>query len=173
MYGSKSSRSGVYGESSHSKHSTYCRLSSRFRSRAGRNFAKSFVARASIHTWLPSADARVSLDAQLGRNAALLLPVAPCDADQAGVVGVVLERLFDGAQALEQSADLVVDELLVYDAADRREGFRTSGMAAGRHRHLLIPREHEERAGEVGDLGEALPERTKVGVHRGGLYRRR
>ena len=36
------------------------------------------------------------LDAELGRDAALLLPVAPGDADEAGVVRVVLERLFDG-----------------------------------------------------------------------------
>ena len=113
------------------------------------------------------------LDAELGRNAALLLPVAPGDADQAGVVGVVLERLLERAQALEQAPDLVVDELLVDDAAQRRERLGTRRMAAGRHRDLLIPGEHAYRAGEIGDLGEALSERTKVGVHRGGLYRRR
>ena len=98
---------------------------------AGRNFAKSFVARASIQTWLPSAAGARQLDAELGRNAALLLPVAARDADQARVVGVVVERLLERAQALEQAADLVVDELLVRDAAQRRERLGARRMAAG------------------------------------------
>ncbi len=113
------------------------------------------------------------LDPQLGRHAALLLPVAARDADQARVVGVVVERLFQRTQPLEQASHLVVDELLVDDTAQRRERLGAGRMAAGRHRDLLIPGQDVSRSGEIGDLGEALPERTKVGVHRGGLYRRR
>ena len=112
------------------------------------------------------------LDAEVGRNAALLLPVAPGDADEASVVRVVLERLFDGAESLEETPDLVVDELLVDDATQRRERFGARRMAAGRHRDLLIPGEDASRSGEIGDLGEALSERAKVGVHLEGLYRR-
>ena len=112
------------------------------------------------------------LDAELGRNAPLLLPVAPGDADEAGVVRVVLERLFDGPEALEEMPDLVVDELLVDDAAECRERLGAGWMAAGRHRDLLIPGQDVSRSGEIGDLGEALSERTKVRIHRGGLYRR-
>ena len=40
-------------------------------------------------------------------------------------------------------------------------------MATLRHRHLLIPGEHASRTGEIGDLGKALSERAKVGVHLG------
>ncbi len=70
------------------------------------------------------------LDAELGRNAALLLPVTPRDADETGVVGVVLQRLLDGTEALEETPDLVVDELLVDDAAQRRERLGARRMAA-------------------------------------------
>ena len=46
------------------------------------------------------------LGAELGWNAALLLPVATRDADEARVVGVVVERLLEWLQSLEQAADL-------------------------------------------------------------------
>ena len=61
------------------------------------------------------------LGAELGGHAPLLLPVAARDADEARVVRVVLERLLEWAQALEQRADLGVDEPLVGDAPERRE----------------------------------------------------
>ena len=117
----------MYGESSHSKQSTYFRLSSRLRWSAGGNFAKSLVARASIQTWLPSAAAR-QLDAELRRNAALLLPVAARHANEAGVVGVVVERLLERTQALEEAAELLVHEPLVHDLAQRRQLVGTGGM---------------------------------------------
>ncbi len=110
---------------------------------------------------------------ELRRDAPLLLPVAPRDADEARVVGVVVERLLERAQPVEQASDLVVREALVDDAAERRERLRPGGVPADGHRHLLIPREHHPRARKIRDLGEALPERAKVGVHLGGLYRRR
>ena len=55
----------------------------------GRNFAKSFVARASIQTWLPSAAARISSARSSVGTRRCLLPVAARDADQARVVGLV------------------------------------------------------------------------------------
>ena len=45
----------MYGLSDHSKHSTYRRLSSTFRSRYGRKEAKSLVRRASTQAWWPRA----------------------------------------------------------------------------------------------------------------------
>ena len=113
------------------------------------------------------------LGAELGGNAALLLPVAARDADEARIVGVVVERLLEWLQSLEQASDLRVGESLVRDPADRRECFGPSRVTAGRHRHLLIPAEHASRTREIRDLGEALTERAKVRVHLGGLYRRR
>ena len=47
--GSKSSSSTSYGWSAGGKKLTYCRLSAITRSRWGRNAAKSFLARASLH----------------------------------------------------------------------------------------------------------------------------
>ena len=113
------------------------------------------------------------LHAELGRDPALLLPVASRHADQRRVVGVVLQRLLERTQSIEEAADLVVHHLLVRNAAERRERLGPGGMAARRHGDLLIPGEHACRARDVGDLGESLSERTKVGVHREGLYRRR
>ncbi len=110
---------------------------------------------------------------QLGRNATLLLPVAPRDADEAGVVGVVLEGLLERPETFEQVADLGVREPLVRDPAEGRHRLGASRMPAGRHRHLLIPCQHADRTGEIRDLGEALPERAKLRVHLGGLYPRR
>jgi hypothetical protein len=103
----------------------------------------------------------------------LLFPIPAGDPDEAGVVRVVLERLFERADAFEECADLVVDELLVHDAAQCGERLRASRVTAGRHRDLLIPGEDACCASEIGDLDEALSERAKVGVHREGLYRRR
>ena len=82
---------------------------------------------------------------QLGRDPALLLPVAARDADQARVVRVVVERLLERSEPFEQIADLGVDELLVRDASDGRHRLGTRGMAAGRHHDLLIPAEHADR----------------------------
>ena len=113
------------------------------------------------------------LHAELGGNPALFFPVASRHADQRGIVGVVVERLRERRHALEEESDLRVDELLVRDPAERRERLGSGGVTARRHRHLLIPEEDACRAGDVGDLGESLPERTKVRVHREGLYRRR
>ena len=97
-----------------------------------RRTSKSLVARGSIQTWLPSAAAR-QLDAELRRNAALLLPVAARHPDEAGVVGVVVERLLERTEALEDAAELLVHEPLVHDLAQRRQLVGTCGIAA-RHR---------------------------------------
>ena len=107
---------------------------------------------------------------QLGRDPALLLPVAAGDADQARVVRVVVERLLERLQPVEETADLRVDELLVRDSSDRGHRLGTSGMAAGRHHDLLVPGEHANRLAQIGDLGKALLERAKVRVHLFGLY---
>ena len=69
------------------------------------------------------------VDAEVGRHAALLLPVAAGDPDEARVVGVVVERVLERSQPFEQSTDLGVDELLVRDPAERRERFGAGWMA--------------------------------------------
>ena len=61
------------------------------------------------------------LDLELGGHAPRLLPVASRDPDQAGVVGVVRERLLVRAQLLQQAPDVVRDERLVDDATECRE----------------------------------------------------
>ena len=106
------------------------------------------------------------LGAELGRHLPVLLPVVTRDADQAGVVGVGIERLLERSELLEQRADLVVGELLVRDAAERRERLGARRVPAGRHRDPLVPAEHAHRPMEVGDLGEPLAERAEVRVPR-------
>ncbi len=105
------------------------------------------------------------LGPQFGGNTPLLLPVAARHADKAGLVGVVVERLFERLQALEQEAGLGVDEPLVRDPANRRHRLGTSGMATGWHRDLLVPCEHADGSPEVGDLGQSLLQRAQVRVH--------
>ena len=131
------------------------------------------VGRAGLDPDLVSERARTrQLDAELRRDAPLLLPVATRHADQARVVGVVVERLLERAQALEQAADLVVDEPLVHDPLSVASwSARADGLP--RASSPSDPTPAQTRPGEIGDLGESFPERAKVGVHRGGLYRRR
>ena len=77
------------------------------------------------------------------------------------------------SQPVEQAAEVVIGEALVDDPAERCERFRSGRVPAGRHHDLLVPGEDASCASEIGDLGEALPERAKVGVHRRRLYLRR
>ena len=125
-------------------------------------------ARASTQIALPERRRAQHLGAQLGGHAPRLLPVAARDADQARVVGVVLERLLVRPQLLEQRADLVVDEPLVRDPAERRERL---GAGRGCRRGGIVTRwsqrEDASAPSQVGDLGEALAERAQVRIHRG------
>jgi hypothetical protein len=94
------------------------------------------------------------LGRELRRHAAGLLPVAARGADQRGLVGVVVEALLVLAQALEQHADLVRDELPVRDPVERRKLLAADGAAARRHHHRLVPEEQLQRAAEIVDLGQ-------------------
>jgi hypothetical protein len=98
---------------------------------------------------VPERGAADQLGAQLGRDAALLLPVAARHADEARVVRVVLERLLERAQPLEQAPHLVVDEALVGQATQRRHRLGASGMTSRRHRDLLVPAQDVQRPSEV------------------------
>ena len=62
--------------------------------------------------------------AQLGRDTQLLVAVAPGDADQARLVGVVVERLLVRPELLEQVAQLVGDHPLVDQLRDGPELLR-------------------------------------------------
>ena len=107
-----------------------CRASGR--ARAGRPSSRPAPApRPGVHPF--RADLR-HLAAQLRRDQPRLLPVAPRDRDQAGVVGVRLEALLE-AHLLQQLTDLVADEELVLEPADRRERLRAQLAAVARHHH--------------------------------------
>jgi hypothetical protein len=95
---------------------------------------------------------------ELRRDAPRLLPVAPGDADQAGVVGVVRERFLEWRQPFQQPSRLVVDEALVHDPAERGERLRACRRSTGRHHRALVPAQHAERSLQVVDLGETLPQ---------------
>ena len=111
------------------------------------------------------------LGTQVGRNTTRLLPVAADDTDQAGLVRVVLQRLLEWRELLEESADLVGGERLVRDPPDRGQLLGADGAAARRHLHLLIPAEQRRRAIEILDLGDALLQ-FRHGLHRREPYRR-
>ena len=89
------------------------------------------------------------LDAQLGGNAAGLLPVTARDADQARIVGVVRQRFLERSQPLEQAADLGIGEAVVDDASEGRERLGARLGSERRHRDALLPAEHPCGAAEV------------------------
>jgi hypothetical protein len=107
---------------------------------------------------------------KLGGHAACLLPVAPRDADEAGVIGVVVELGLERRELVEQAPDLVGDEALVCEARERRAGLGPCGRALRGHHRPLVPAEHAERAFEVVDLGEVLLQLCECRVHRGQTY---
>ena len=86
---------------------------------------------------------------------------------EAGVVGVVLERLLERCEAVEQAAHLVVDEALVAEAREGRELVGPGLGAERRHRHALFPGEHPRRAPQVGDLGQPLLQVAQRRIHFG------
>ena len=94
------------------------------------------------------------LRAKLGRHAPGLLPVAPRHPDEAAIVGVVRELLDERLARIEQAPDLVVDELLVCDPAERRKLLGACLGAARGHRHALVPAEDSRRVPEIGPLGK-------------------
>src|SRR5437870_1850796 len=91
---------------------------------------------------------------ELRRNAGRLLVVPARDTDQACFEGLVLRRLLQGTEILEQAADVRGDEALLREAAERSEGLRACGRATGRHHHALVPEQEGRGLREVGDLRE-------------------
>ncbi len=104
--------------------------------------------------------------AELGGHPARLLPVASRHADEARVVGVVLERLHGRLGVVEEPSDLVVGEPLVRDAAERRELVGARLGAERRHRHALVPAEHPGGARDIGDLCQPPPQLHERRRHR-------
>ena len=94
----------------------------------------------------------------LGRDPAGLLPLAAGDADQARVVGVVVEAVLEWRDLLEELAGLVGDEALVGDPPEGRRGLGSSRPALRRHHRLAVPAQDAECALEVVDLRQALLE---------------
>jgi len=107
---------------------------------------------------MPAGRGTGHLDPELGRDTAGLLPVAPRDADQARVVGVVRQRLRQGAEPVEQAADLGVGEPVGDNAAEGRERLGARLGAEWRHGDPLLPAEHAGGAAQVRDLGQPLTE---------------
>ena len=58
------------------------------------------------------------------------------------------------------------------DPLDRGELLGPDAAAAGRHLHLLVPAEQRRRAVEILDLGDALLQLCKCGLHRAEPYLR-
>ena len=102
---------------------------------------------------------------ELCRDAAVALPVAAGDADEARVIGVVVELLLERRELVEQRADLVGRGPLVHEAGERRGGLGAGGRALRRHHRALVPAEHAECALEVVDLGEALLQLRECRIH--------
>ena len=101
------------------------------RSAGGKRRSPLSLRRASTQAGCPSDDARIISSASDGVDQACLLPVASGDPDQARVVRLVRPGVLQGPQALEQAPDLVVDEPLVDDAAQRAELVGPRGDPAG------------------------------------------
>ena len=94
------------------------------------------------------------LGGQIGRDAARLLPVAARRADQARVVGVVVQLLLVAGEVLEKRPDLVRDELLVRDPIECRDLRAAHSATARRHHHGLVPEEDLLRPAQVVNLGQ-------------------
>ena len=107
---------------------------------------------------------------ELGRDAARLLPVAAGDADQARVVGVVVELVLERRELVEQAADLVGDEPLVRDPGERGGHLRAGGGALRRHHRPLVPAGDRGGLLEVVDLGQPLLQIRQRGAHRDATY---
>ena len=105
------------------------------------------------------------LGGELRRHLACLVPVAAGDADQARLVGVVVEALLERPQLLEQRADRVRDELLVRDPVERLELRTADGPAARRHEHRLVPEQQLLRAPPFVDLGQARLQLGELVLH--------
>ena len=98
------------------------------------------------------------LGAQIRRDPRGLGVLAPGDAEQAGLVRVVVVALLIRAQLLEERADVVVDEELVGDPVERAELLGADVPCFRRHLGVLIPREDRTRHVHVVNLGQLLPE---------------
>ena len=100
------------------------------------------------------------LRAELRGNPPRLLPVTRHDAGE--VVGERLAgrrvRLWAGADLIDQTADLIVDEHLVADLGERRERLRARLGAGCRHHRPLVPAEQRGGTAEVVNLTEAIAE---------------
>ena len=111
--------------------SMYRCFSSSVRSSHGRKHAKSSSARAFAHASTPSDESFVISARERRRGRGAPSPSRARDRDQAGVVRLGIELGDSGARLLEELADLVADEELVREAADRREAFGAGRRAAG------------------------------------------
>ncbi len=99
---------------------------------------------------------RGELDGELGGDAACAVPVALCDPDEGGVVGVVRERARVRLELLEQLAEPLVDDVRVDDLLERPELRRACRRPAGRHEHRHVPDEDRLGAAEVRELAETV-----------------
>jgi hypothetical protein len=106
------------------------------------------------------------LPAQLGGDAPRLLPVAADEADQARLVGVVVERVLERREPVEEAPDLVGGQRLVRDPVESRELLRANACPAGRHLHLLVPAEERRRSVEIVDLRDPFLQLCEGSAHR-------
>ena len=140
----------------------------------GRNAAKSFRFRASTQTGFASAAER---DISARSSDGTLLAFSQSRA--ATRMRLASNESYSccspqSAQVVDQLADLGRGELLVGDAADRRQLLGPEGRPAGRHHHVLVPAEQRTRLRQIRDLGEALPQFVELRLtHERETYMRR
>ena len=93
---------------------------------------------------------------EVGGHATCLLPLAPDEPDEPGVVGVrVASRSRELCRcSVDQRPDLGTHEALMRDPLERRHRLRTLRTAARRHLRLLIPAKQLSRLPDVLDLGK-------------------
>jgi hypothetical protein len=106
------------------------------------------------------------LDREIGGNTSRPFPVAPCDADQRGVVRVVRKRRRVQLELLEQLAEPVVDDMRVDDLLERGQLGCPRRRSTGRHEHGHVPQEHRFHAAKVRELGQALLQLGEGRIHR-------
>src|SRR5207302_2723987 len=95
------------------------------------------------------------------------LVVAASHADEAGLEGVVVVIVL--AQVVEESTELLRDELFVRESPDRRTRVRASLRAARRHHDPLIPEEKCLRLAQIVHLRQELLQPFELVAHAGTL----
>src|SRR5829696_5598901 len=106
------------------------------------------------------------LGLELRRHAARLLPLPAHEPDQGSLVGVVVHRVGERSELLQQLSHLVGRQRLVGEAVERRQLLCAHACSAGRHLGLLVPAEQCRGTIEIVDLADPLLQGPNRRCHR-------